>query len=221
MGEDVKGSGRAQRRDYDASGRRQKARDSRRAVVAAARDLLEQRGFAGTTIAEVAERAGVSPESIYKGFGTKAALVKEVFDVVIAGDDEPVAVADRQDAERIRAEPDVRTKLRLYAESAATRAERSAGVQLALRNGAPTDPAIDELWQRLQAERLTGMGMLAQHLVSTGRLRAGIEVDEVRDVLWTCISIEVYDLLVLQRGWTRGRYADWLARSLIGSIVDG
>lgn len=221
MKENVKGSGGTRSRGYDASGRREKARASRRAVVAAARDLLEERGFAATTIAEVARRAGVSPESVYKGFGTKAALVKEVFDVTIAGDDEQVVVADRQDAQRVREEPDVRTKLRLYAESAAVRAERSAGVQLALRNGAPADPAIDELWQRLQAERLVGMGMLARHLVGTGQLRAGIEADEVRDVLWTCISVEVYDLLVLQRRWARDAYADWMTRTLIASIVDG
>lgn len=221
MADDVKGHNRSPTRAYDASGRRKKARATRRAVVAAARELLEERGFAATTIAEVARRAGVSPESIYKGFGTKAALVKEVFDVTIAGDDEPVAIADRPKARRVREEPDVKAKLRLYAESAATRAERSARVQLALRNGAAVDPAIDELWQVLQAERLAGMTMLARHLVDTGQLRAGTGVDEVRDVLWTSISIEIYDLLVFQRGWTRARYADWLTRTLIASVADG
>jgi len=218
--ENVKSQDRGRGRGYDASGRREKARASRRAVVQAARTLLEERGFAATTIEEVARQAGVSAVSIYKRFGTKAALVKEVFDVTIAGDDEQVAVADREGAQRIREESDVRTKLRLYAEGAAARAERSAGVQLALRNGAPADPAIDELWQRLQAERLTGMTMLARHLVATDQLRSGIEVDEVRDVLWTCISVEVYDLLVLQRGWTRNAYVEWMARTLIASIID-
>jgi AcrR family transcriptional regulator len=217
--ENVKSQDRGRGRGYDASGRREKARASRRAVLLAARALLEERGFAATTIEEVARQAGVSAVSIYKRFGTKAALVKEVFDVTIAGDDEQVAVADREGAQRIREESDVRTKLRLYAEGAAARAERSAGVQLALRNGAPADPAIDELWQRLQAERLAGMTMLARHLVATDQLRSGIEVDEVRDVLWTCISVEVYDLLVLQRGWTRNAYVDWMARTLIASVI--
>jgi AcrR family transcriptional regulator len=217
----VKSQDRPERRSYDASGRREKARASRSAVVAAARALLEERGFAGTTVEEVARRAGVSAVSIYKRFGTKAALVKEVFDVTMAGDDEPVAVADRAEAQRIREEPRVPVKLRLYAESAALRAERSAAVQLALRNGAPADAAIDELWQQIQGERLTGMAMLAGHLVATGQLRTGIGVDEVRDVLWTCISVEVYDLFVLQRGWSRAAYADWMARTLIASLTDG
>lgn len=216
MPDDVNGDSRA----YDASGRRQKARTTRRAVIAAARELLEERGFAVTTIAEVARRAGVSPESIYKGFGTKAALVKEVFDVTIAGDDDPVPVAERPPAERIREEPDLGVKLRLYADGATATAERSARVQLALRNGAAVDPAIKELWASLQAERLTGMTMLARHLAETGQLRAGIGVDYARDVLWTCISVEVFDLLVLQRGWTPEVYTEWLTRTLLASLTD-
>ena len=216
MGEDVKG----QARPYDVSGRRRKARATRRAVLAAARELVEERGFAATTIADVADRAGVSPESIYKGFGTKASLVKEVFDVTVAGDDQTVAVADRPETQRIRDEPDVRVKLRLYAEGAAVRAERSARLQLALRNAAPSSSGIAELWATLQAERLMGMTMLARHLVGTGQLRVGLEVDHVRDVLWTGISVEVYDLLVFQRGWDRDAYTDWLTRMLTASLLD-
>lgn len=221
MGEDVKRQDPVRTRAYDASGRRERARASRRSVLAAARSLLEERGYAATTVAEVAALAGVSPESIYKGFGSKSALVKEVFDVTIAGDDEPVAVADRPEAQRIRDEPDVRAKLRMYARGAAARAQRSGRVQLALRNGAPGDPAIAELWGRLQAERLHGMTMLARHLVDTGELSPGTGVERVRDVLWTCISVEVYDLLVLQRGWTLDAYADWMAGTLVASIAPG
>lgn len=215
MADPVKGG----TRRYDASGRREQARRTRRVVVGAARALLEERGYAATTVADIARAAGVSPESIYKGFGTKAALVKEVFDVVIAGDDEPVAVADRPENERIREEPDLRTKLRLYAAGAATRAERSGRLQLVLRNGAPADPAVAAVWETLQAERLTGMTMLARHLVATGGTRPGLTVEQVRDVLWTAISVEVYDLLVLQRGWPLEAYADWLATTLVASIA--
>lgn len=56
--------------------------------------------------------------------------------------------------------------------------------------------------------------MLARHLVDASQLRAGIEVAEARDVLWTCISVEIYDLLILQHGWSRAAYAGWLTRTL-------
>lgn len=129
-------------------------------------------------------------------------------------------MADRPEIQLILAAPDAASKLRLYADGAAVRAERSALVQLALRNGAGVDLAIDELWREIQGERLTGMTMFARHLVETCSLRNGVEIEEVRDVLWTCISIEVYDLLVLQRRWTRAAYADWLTRTLIASVTD-
>src|ERR671933_222424 len=102
------------KRSYDASRRREQARARRLAVILAARDLFERDGFRATTISAVASRAGVSPESIYKGFGGKAALAKAVFDLVIAGDDEPVPVAERPEARLVQAEPDVRRKIRLY-----------------------------------------------------------------------------------------------------------
>lgn len=212
---DVKGSGRS----YDSPARREGAAATRRAVLAAARDLLERQGFAATTMAGVAKAAGVSAETVYKTFGSKPALVKAVFDLVIAGDDEPVSVADRPEAQRIRRQVDARAKLRSYAEGAAERAARSAGIQLVVRNGAASDPVVAQLWQQLQDERLTGMTLFARHLTETGCLRSGIDEGTARDILWTYISVEIYDLLVHQRGWTVERYGDWLREALVAALA--
>ncbi len=205
------------RRSYDVSRRRERARERRRDVVRAAQHLFEEGGYTATTIVDVARAAGVSAESIYKSFGSKAALLKEVFDVVIAGDDEPVAVPDRAEATAIREEPDLRRKLLMYAEQAAVRAQRSAAIQIVIRNGAASDPNLRRLWDQLAEQRLTGMGMLAGHLATTGELRA--DPDAARDVLWTCISVEIYDLLVLQRGWSLPTYTDWLGRTLVTHLI--
>jgi AcrR family transcriptional regulator len=207
------------KRSYDASGRRARARARRRAVVVAAMALFERDGFRPTTIAAVAERAGVSAESIYKGFGTKAALAKAVFDFVIAGDDEPVPVWRRPEADAVRAEPDVRRKVMLYARGLAARQQRSAKVQLLIRDGGHTDETLAALWRQLLAERLTGMTMLAGHLVESGQLRQGIELDEARDVLWTYTAVELYELLVLERGWALDRYAEWVGQAITAALV--
>jgi AcrR family transcriptional regulator len=208
------------KRSYDASGRREQAAARRRAVVVAAQELFARDGFRATTIAAVARTAGVSAESVYKGFGTKAALAKAVFDRVIAGDDDPVPMAERPEAKAIQAEPDVRRKLALYAAGVAERQMRSAGVQILIRDGRHVDDTLEEVWQKLLAERLTGMTMLATHLRSTGQLRAGLDVEEVRDLLWTYISVELYELLVLTRGWTLDRYTAWLTRALVSDLCD-
>jgi AcrR family transcriptional regulator len=206
------------KRSYDASGRREQARARRLAVVLAARDLFERDGFRLTTIAAVAERAGVSAISIYKGFGTKAALAKAVFDIVVAGDDEPVPVAERPAMREIRDEPDVRRKIAMFVEGLAQRQARSAKVQILIRDGRHVDESLDPIWAKLNEEGLVGMAMLGRQLLDTGQLRPGITLDEVRDVLWNYLAIDAYERLVLIRGWSPQRYAAWLTHAIISAI---
>src|SRR4051812_48910634 len=145
------------KRTYDASGRRARAHARRRDVVQAARDLFERDGFRLTTIAAVAARAGVSAESIYKGFGTKAALAKAAFDVTVAGDDEPVPVADRPAMQAVRDEADVRRKIEMFIAGLAQRQARSAGVQILIRDGRHVDDSLAPVWAKLNDEALAGM----------------------------------------------------------------
>jgi AcrR family transcriptional regulator len=206
------------KRHYDASRRREQAQARRLAVVLAARELFERDGFRPTTIAAVAAHAGVSAESIYKGFGTKAALAKAVFDLVIAGDDEPVPVAERPAAQAMREEPDVRRKIAMFAEGLAQRQARSATVQILIRDGRHVDDSLAPVWAKLADEGLTGMTMLGRHLLGTGQLRDGIGLDEVRDVLWNYLAIDSYERLVLSQGWPLDRYTRWLTHAIISAI---
>ena len=205
------------KRHYDASRRREQARARRLAVVLAARDLFERDGFRPTTIAAIAERAGVSAESVYKSFGTKAAVAKAVFDLVIAGDDEPVPVAERPAMQAVRDEPDVRRKIEMFVEGLAQRQARSARVQILIRDGRHVDDSLGPIWAKLNDEGLAGMTMLGRHLLETGQLRDGIGLDEVRDVLWNYLAIDSYERLVLSQGWPLGQYSRWLASAIISA----
>jgi AcrR family transcriptional regulator len=206
------------KRPYDASGRRAQARVRRLAVVVAARDLFERDGYRPTTIAAIATRAGVSAESVYKSFGSKAALAKAVFDLVIAGDDEPVPVAERPAVDVIRREPDVRRKIAMFVEGLAQRQARSAKVQIFIRDGRHVDDALRPVWDTLNEEGLTGMRMLGRHLLETGQLRPGIDLGEVTDVLWNYLAVDHYERLVLGRGWSLDRYATWLTDALTHAV---
>lgn len=206
------------KRNYNATARRERAQQRRRDVVVAAQELFEADGFQATTISAVARRAGVSAESIYKGFGTKAALAKAVFDFVIAGDDEPVPMVQRPEILAVQREPDVRRKIQLYVAGLVVRQQRSARVQILIRDGRHGDETLRETWQTLLDERLVGMTMFGRHLLETGDLRSGITVEEVADVLWTYISVELYELLVLLRDWSPERYADHLATAITAAI---
>jgi AcrR family transcriptional regulator len=212
---DVKGP---DKRRYDASGRQARARERRRDTVNAARELFERDGFRQATIAAIAAAAGVSAVSVYKGFGSKAALAKAVFDTALAGDDEPVPIADRMAMQRLRDEPDVRRKIAMFVEGLAQRLDRSATVQILIRDGRHVDSSLEPVWAALNEEGLVGMTRLGQHLLDTGQLRDGIDVVEVRDVLWNYLAIDTYERLVLLRGWTLPRYRDWLTRAITDAL---
>ena len=206
------------KRSYDASGRRAQARARRLAVVLAARDLFERDGYRPTTIAAIAAHAGVSAESVYKGFGTKAALAKAVFDLELAGDDEPVPVAERPAMQAVRDEPDVRRKIAMFVDGLAQRQARSARVTILIRDGRHVDDSLAPVWAKLHDEGLTGMTTLGRHLLETGQLRNGIGLDEVRDVLWNYLAIDHYERLVLSRGWSLERYTRWLAEAITNAL---
>src|SRR3954452_4265842 len=124
------------RRRYDATRRQEQARRTRATTLAAARRLFLSHGYSATTIAAVAQAAEVSSQQVYKTFGNKAGLVKALFDVAIAGDDEPVAMVQRESLTNVREEQDPRKKLRLYADFVAGTAPRHVPIQLLVRAAA-------------------------------------------------------------------------------------
>jgi AcrR family transcriptional regulator len=205
------------RRRYDASGRQEQARLARVHVLTVARDMFLGDGYQATTVPAVARAAGVSVQSVYKAFGSKAALVKAIFDVAIAGDDGPQPVLERESLTAVRKEPDPYVKLALYARFVADTMPRHGPIQLLIRAAATTDIQAAELWDQLSMERLTGMSMFAHDL--RPQLRDGIAVDTARDILWATNSVEFWDLLVRQRGWSTTQYANHLADNLTHALL--
>lgn len=207
------------RRRYDSTRRQEQARATRRAVLDAARRLFLEHGYAATTVGSIAAEAGVSVETVYKTFGNKPGLVKALFDVAIAGDDEAIPLVERDRIQRMRAQSDPHRMFAMYGEHLAETASRSVPVQLLVRTAAATDTAAAEVWRQMLDERLHGMTMFATDLHRRGLLRPDLSVDEARDILWTAISPEIYELLVLERGWTPDRYGRWVAAVLAAVLL--
>lgn len=207
------------RRSYDASGRQERARANRRAMLAAAIDLLERQGYASTTLAQVAESADVATATAYKAFGNKPALVKAAFDYAAAGDDDPTPIPQRAGAARIMAEPDPTKKLEIYTMGMIERLGRVARLHLIARAAAEVDPEMAEVRDQIEQDRLRGMAILATHLADGGHLRTDVGKAEARDVLWTYNSPELFELLVINRGWSRGRYRAWVHRALVSALL--
>jgi len=205
-------------RRYDSSRRQARAQESRAAVLRAALDRFLEQGYASTTIAQVADDADVSVETVYKTFGNKAGLLKAVFDVAVAGDDEPVPMVERDDIQRVIAEPDAARKLALYFEHFVDTMPRTAPVQLLVRDAAATNDDANAVWRQLRREQLEAMTQFARDLDATGQLR--VPATTARDLLWTYHSLELYELLVLERGWSRKRYRAFLLDALVAALLN-
>lgn len=205
-------------RRYDSTRRRQQAQRNRHAVLTAARERFLAQGYAATTIADVARDAAVSVETVYKTFATKAGLLKALFDVSVAGDDEPIPMVHREVIQNVATEPDAARKLEMYAEHLAVSMPRSAPIQLLARDAAASSPDARGVWQQIRQETLTGMTMFASGLARTGQLR--VSTKEARDVLWTYHAPELYELLVVERGWSVTRYGKFIARALIAALLE-
>ncbi|MGZ4540182.1 MAG: TetR/AcrR family transcriptional regulator [Blastococcus sp.] len=207
-------------RAYSSPLRAAQARGTRRRVLDAARDLFLEQGYPTTTVATVARRAQVSADTVYSVFGSKAALLKEVLDVVVAGDDEDVAVLQRTDPQAMRAEPDQRRQLAMFAAGMTGQLERIRPMDDVLRSAAAVDPAAAELRADLQLrQRRTAIATVVSWVAANGPLRTGLSQEEATAVTWTLTSPEVHQMLRDTWGWPAERYEQWLRDTLTGSLL--
>ncbi len=205
------------RRRYDSSGRRERARQVRDQITGIARDLFLSHGYADTTVAAIAAAAHVSVETIYKGFGGKPGLVRAIIEKGLAGED-PVPAEQRSD--RIRdTEPDPRKILAAWGAFTAELAPRVIPVLTLARDAAAGDPEIAALLDEISAARLKRMTVNARGLAGAGHLRPGISLEEAADILWAYSSPELYELLVIGRGWPADRYGRFIADALTAALL--
>lgn len=207
-------------RSYDSPRRREQAAATRSAILGAAQRLFERQGYAATSMAAVAAEAGVSTKTVYLAFETKSGLLRAAWNVLLRGDDAGAPVGGRPWYREVLDEPDPGRKLRLNARNA-TMVRRRAGAMLeVLRTAAPTDPEIDALWQRIQAEFRDNQRAIVVSLRELGALRPGLDLDRATDILWTLNHPSVYRLLTFERGWSHEDYETWLGDTFCSSLLD-
>jgi AcrR family transcriptional regulator len=204
---------------YDNSRRTERARESRRQVLDVAHRLLIAEGFAGMRLAEVADGAGVSVETVYKQFRNKGGLLKAVYDVRLAGDDEPVPLGERPEYLAIAQERDPVQKVRRYAAIGRRISERTGPLTVRVLECRGADPEVEVFARTIEAERLVGATTFVAHLADAGALRLGLDADRARDELWVLISPEVWAQLVQRRGWSHDQYEAWLAEAVSAALL--
>jgi AcrR family transcriptional regulator len=193
------------------TGRRQRqAQLTRRRIRTAAAELFVQRGYASTTVQQIAERADVAWQTVYAVFGNKAAILSEIFDVTVAGDDDPIPVAQRQFVRDIEAATERRDKARIFARHLRETNARTTAVQSIIEAAAATDAEMAALWTKLMQQLTVGMRMAALAFHNQGALRTDITVDKAADLLWWHTGPWAYRALVLTKGWTDDEFEQWM-----------
>jgi AcrR family transcriptional regulator len=179
--------------------------------------MLED-GYAAATIPAIADEAGVSAQTVYAAFGSKAGLYKRIVDIGIVGDEELIPVSGRSIVEDVRSARSAAARLRLFAEYVAGVQERLSDIVEIGLAAAGSDAEIADLVRRMDQQRRIGMREFVDFMADLGSLHKDLDLDEATDIVWVLTAAATYRLLVAERGWSRDAYTRWLALMLETSI---
>jgi len=192
-------------RRYHAPGRVENAARTRRAVLAAARELFTSNGYAATTVAQIARKAGVAVDTVYAAVGRKPMLIRELLDSAV-----PSADSDVQGHSMEPSGATAEEQIDRYAGIIAETVPLTAPVHKALREAAAVDPECANLTEEIAQRRAVEVNRFAAQLQSTGEVRPELSEADVADVVWSMNSTD-YFLLLSERSWTPARFRIFLA----------
>lgn len=207
------------KRKYDSSRRQALAEATKIQIAEAARRLFFKRGYAGTTIEEIANEAGVSKESVYGIFGTKRSILAFLLDVAVGGKELPLPVIQQPAPQAIMQDRDQRRQIDRIAQVCGEILSRAAPVYEIMRTAATTEPEIQKRVRHVHKERLENMTAFFRHVAANGPLREGLDEKRVGEIVWALTSPELFSLLTTELGWSREKYAEWLADILIRVLL--
>lgn len=208
-------------RRYVSPQRERAASETRTRVLAVATEELIRRGFHATTVASLARAAEVSPQTIYNSIGGKADVVKAAYDVLLAGDDEPVPISARPEMRAVFEQPDAAATVRAYVAVGCRMYDRVGPLLGGLWvEGPGSDRELAGFLESIESERRVGNTVLVRHLEQRFGLPTPLTASDAADIVWTATSFEVVDRLVRRCGWKMERFEDWLGTILVSNLTD-
>jgi AcrR family transcriptional regulator len=198
------------RRTYSSPLRADQAQRTRRKILESARGLFVDRGYARTTVAAVAEDAGVSPETIYVTLGGKRGLLEGVMDITGPHDS---AAEDDTWWDMVAHLPGAAERLEKMVEYSCRILARTRPIHAIIRGAADKEPFAAELGRRLMAERLANQTERIRRYFGDA-LRPGLTVAEAGERYCALASPELYHVLTVELGWTAEQHRAWLTQLL-------
>lgn len=202
---------------YRSALRTEQARRTRAAVLDAASRCFIARGYAATTVRDIASAAGVAVQTVFAQ-GSKAALLLACVDRTLAGDDEEAPLLRRDVFRRLLTSTDLAEKLAVFREITLQYVPQTGPMMRAFASAAAVDGEIAAAWAEYGRRRYADNRALVQSF--SPWLRAGLDVDRATDVFWAVFDHETIDALIRHRGWSVENYADWLIDTFALLLLD-
>jgi AcrR family transcriptional regulator len=191
--------------------RRKRSQATRDAIITAAQAIFIENGYHGATIASIADRAGVAPQTVYFVFHTKAELISAVIDTAVVGSDDPLPPQAQPWWQAMLDEPDATKALEGFVRGAGDPFARASSISEVLRAAALTDTEVRATHEHHERLRREAFGEVLDTLAVKAPLRAGMSRDHLLDVFLTVYGDSSYYHLTIERGWTHDEVMNWLS----------
>jgi AcrR family transcriptional regulator len=200
-------------RAYRSQLRAEQAQHTRARITEAAQALFLERGFAATTIAAVAEQAGVAPETVYANYRNKPGLLEGVVRSAVFRDGEPTEVLQAGWVKALLGLPDLPAQIAALARHTAQTVALTSPIYAAMTGAGTGSGDIDELRRKFREIRFSGQAAVIAAIATEQTVRPGLTVQDAADTFSALASPELHHILTTDRGWSQERYARWLEQT--------
>ncbi|WP_194291327.1 TetR/AcrR family transcriptional regulator [Cumulibacter manganitolerans] len=207
------------KRAYRSAVREERARANRTAVLRAAERLFVANGYPATSVAAIAEAAGVSEDLVYLQFGTKRQLLVEVLNYDVTGAPDSAQVLDQPGPRAVLAQPDQRAQIAMFAADIARRTTRARPIDDVMVSAALVDDEVAAKHGEMHRIRLANLTQFVRSLAAHGGLRPGLGIEEAAATVWALTGPPMHRQLVGELGWSEQRFAGWIDSTLQAALL--
>jgi AcrR family transcriptional regulator len=198
--------------------RRERAKATHWRIVKAAYTLFCARGYAGTTMAQIAEAAGVAVQTVYFTFHTKSALLSRAYDFAVMGEDEPLVPPEQPWFGAMTAEPDVTQALHHFVTGVGEITQRVTPLYVVARAVADADPDTARVMAFHERWRADGYRQALELLRAKAALRPGLSLERATHLLLLFVGMDAYHALVGSHRWSHAEWVDWTVSTVTEQV---
>jgi AcrR family transcriptional regulator len=194
--------------------RRDRARATRLRITKAAYTLFCDRGYAGTTMSDIAEAAGVAVQTVYFIFHTKSELLSRAYDFAVLGEGEPVPPDKAPWYADMTKEPGLTAAIRHAVQGIGAIMTRATPLDTVVRAAVRSDPDTAAVRDFHEHWRAQGYSAMVEILTAKSALRAGLSHERATQLLLLYLGMDVYRVLVLDYDWAHEDWIDWTVTAI-------